>query len=108
MIPKSVSSIGVSAFNYWVSNKQPLVIPDGITSIGNYAFAYWTSNNYPLVIPDSVTNISEGAFAEWRTYNQPLVIPNSVSIELMHLLVISPYVEIHAITPPTLVNTKCI
>ena len=36
-------------------NESGIIIPNSVTSIGATAFCYWTSNNQPLVIPDSVT-----------------------------------------------------
>ena len=107
IIPNSVTSIGNYAFAYWQSNNQPLVIPDSVTSIGSYAFRDWTSNNQLLVIPDSVTSIGGYAFYSWRENTHPLVIPNSVtSIEDYAFFnwVLVPYVEIQAITPPTLAH----
>ena len=81
IIPHGVTSIGNAAFYGWSSNNQPLIIPHGVTSIGAQAFANWTSNNQPLVIPNSVTSIGYGAFSGWS---------------------LVPYVEIRAITPPTI------
>ena len=131
VIPDSVTSIGISAFGNWESNNQPLVIPDSVTSIEDYAFWNWASNNHPLVIPDSVTSIGESAFYGWESNNQPLVIPESVTSignfafadwsSNTHPLIIPssvtsiggqafynwqlvPYVEIQAITPPTLAS----
>ena len=105
VIPNSVTSIGESAFANWYSNNQPLVIPNSVTSIGSSAFRNWQSNNQPLVIPDSVTSIGSSAFFNWTSNKQPLVIPNSV-IDIGSLAfgswILVPYVEIQAITPPTL------
>ncbi len=109
VIPNSVTSIGTSAFQNWTSNNQPLVIPNSVTSIGTYAFRNWTSNNQPLVIPNSVTNIGNYAFQDWVANNQPLVIPNSVTNIGNYAFqdwVLVPYVEIQAITPPTLANAN--
>ena len=83
IIPQGVTSIGEYAFFSWSSNNKPLVIPDSVTSIGIGAFSGWSSNNKPLVIPDSVTSIGNSAFGYWS---------------------LVPYVEIQAITPPTLVS----
>jgi len=107
IIPNTVTSIGNYAFRSWSANNQPLVIPNSVTSIGNYAFRDWTSNNQPLVIPDSVTSIGSYAFYNWTSNNQPLVIPDSVTsigdyaFENWSLV---PYVEMQAITPPTLAS----
>ena len=81
IIPQSVTSIGGYAFYVWTSNNKPLVIPNSVTSISNNAFMGWNSNINPLVIPDSVTSIGDFAFFGWR---------------------VVPYIEIRAITPPTL------
>jgi hypothetical protein len=131
VIPDSVTSIEDSAFSYWSANNQPLVIPDSVTSIEDSAFSYWSANNQPLVIPNSVTSIGSSAFSGWLANNQPLTIPNSVTSigeyafygweSNTHPLVIPdsvtsigdwafygwslvPYVEIQAITPPTLAH----
>ena len=108
VIPDSVTSIGGSAFYNWTSNNQPLVIPNSVTRIGDGAFGNWSSNNQPLVIPNSVTSIGDGAFGSWSSNNQPLVIPNSVTSIGNYAFrdwSLVPYVEIQAITPPTLVST---
>ncbi len=107
VIPDSVTSIGYGAFGYWQSNNQPLVIPDSVTSIGDNAFIDWKTNNQPLVIPDSVTSIGSSAFYNWSLNNQPLVIPNSVTSigsSAFYNWSVVPYIEIQAITPPTLAN----
>ena len=85
IIPDSVTSIGDYAFYNWRANNQPLVIPDSVTSIGNNAFRDWRANNQPLVIPNSVTSIGQYAFGDWR---------------------LVPYVEIQAVTPPSLVSSN--
>ena len=85
IIPESVTSIGTHAFYYWTSNNQPLVIPDSVTSIGDYAFYKWEANNQPLVIPNGVTSIGEYTFSDWS---------------------LVPYVEMKAITPPTLAGSN--
>jgi len=108
IIPQGVTRIGNNAFRNWQSNNQPLVIPDSVTSIGYYAFLYWTSNNQRLVIPNSVTSIGQNAFSIWTSNDKPLVIPSSVTsigdyaFENWSLV---PYVEMQAITPPTLASS---
>ena len=109
VIPNSVTSIGEAAFQSWTSNNHPLIIPDSVTSIGEAAFQSWSSNNHPLVIPNSVTSIGSYAFYGWTSNNQPLVIPNSVtSIDYAAFYgwELVPYVEMQAITPPTLVDPE--
>jgi hypothetical protein len=108
VIPDSVTSIGNSAFSGWLANNHPLVIPDSVTSIGSYAFNRWTSNNQPLVIPDSVTSIGDSAFYDWQSNNHPLVIPDSVTSignYAFQYWWLVPYIEIQAITPPTLASS---
>jgi hypothetical protein len=109
IIPQGVTSIGNQAFYNWLANNQPLVIPDSVTSIGIAALSDWISNNQPLTIPNSVTSIGEGAFSGWSSNTHPLVIPDSVTSigegafsgwELV------PYVEMRAITPPTLIDAN--
>ena len=107
IIPNSVTSIGYEAFMFWTSNNQPLVIPDIVTSIESRAFYEWTSNNQPLVIPNSVTSIGNQAFGYWTSNTHPLVIPNSVTSignQAFQNWTSVLYVEIQAITPPTLAN----
>ena len=109
VIPDSVTSIGDGAFRNWTANNQPLVIPDSVTSIGNDAFYYWESNNQPLVIPNSVTSIGEWAFGHWQLNNRPLVIPDSVTSiggYAFNNWQLVPYVEIKAITPPSLSSSN--
>ncbi len=57
---KSVTSIGVWAFNDWTSLER-VTIPEGITSIGIFAFADCTSLTN-VTIPDSVISIEGSAF----------------------------------------------
>ena len=107
IIPHGVTSIGNNAFRDWGANNQPLIIPNSVTSIGSNAFSYWIANNQPLVIPDSVTSIGSYAFGYWQKNKHPLVIPESVTsigINAFCFWVLVPYIEIQAITPPTLAN----
>jgi hypothetical protein len=107
VIPNSVTSIGSYAFGSWKANNQPLVIPNSVTSIGSMAFYSWASNNQLLVIPNSVTSIGGYTFAFWYENNQPLTIPNSVTsigIGAFQNWSLVPYIEIQAITPPTLAH----
>jgi hypothetical protein len=108
VIPNSVTSIGgIRAFYGWKSNNQPLVIPDSVTSIGESAFSNWQANDQPLVIPSSVTTIGNYAFESWKANDQPLVIPSSVTTIGNYAFYdwpLVPYIEMQAITPPTLTN----
>jgi hypothetical protein len=104
-----VTRIGDYAFAYWESNNQPLTIPNSVTSIGSSAFRNWESNNQPLVIPDSVTSIGNNTFYNWLSNTHPLVIPKSVTSignNTFYNWVLVPYIEIQAITPPTLTNAN--
>ncbi len=108
IIPQGVTSIGGWAFFDWESNNQPLVIPNSVTSIGGIAFSDWTSNNQPLIIPNSVTSIGYASFANWNSNKHPLVIPESVTsigASAFGYWQLVPYVEIQAITPPTLASS---
>ncbi len=60
IIPKSVTSIGSSAF-YGCSSLTSVTIPSSVTSIGNYAFSSCSSLT-SLTIPESVTSIGDMAF----------------------------------------------
>ncbi len=109
VIPDSVTSIGVRAFYKWTSNNQPLVIPDSVTSIGEEAFSNWQANDQPLAIPESVTSIEGYAFESWKANDQPLVIPSSVTTIGNYAFYdwpLVPYIEMQAITPPTLANSS--
>jgi hypothetical protein len=58
-IPNSVTSIGVSAFQY--CGLTNIIIGNSVTSIGDDAFAFCSSLT-SVTIPDSVTSIGSGAF----------------------------------------------
>ena len=105
VIPSSVTTIEKGAFHNWHSNDQQLTIPNSVTSIGDSAFYYWQSNNQPLVIPNSVTSIGSNAFGYWQSNTHPIVIPDSVTSigqQAFRNWSLAPYVEIQAITPPSL------
>jgi hypothetical protein len=62
VIPNSVTSIGVGAFNLcW--NLTSVTLPNGLTAIGVDAF-YECNSLTNVIIPASVTIIGDGAFAE--------------------------------------------
>lgn len=109
IIPQGVTRIGDMAFDSWTSNNQPLVIPNSVTEIGSIAFNGWRSNNQPLVIPNGVTSIGNNAFMDWKSNNRPLVIPDSVisiGTYAFYNWESVPYIEIQAITPPTLAGVS--
>ena len=99
VIPNSVTSIGVDAFQYCYEltsitilnsvtsigrgafahcgRLTSIIIPKSVTSIGGYAFAY-CYNLANIVIGDGVTSIEEGTFT--RCYGLTnITIPNSVT-----------------------------
>ena len=74
-IPKSVTSIGDSAFS-GCSSLQQITIPNSVTSIGERAFS--CSSLQQITIPDSVTIIGKSAFRGCSSLQQ-ITIPNSVT-----------------------------
>ena len=107
IIPNGVTSIGENAFMDWQANNQLLIIPQGVTSIGDNAFLSWRTNNQLLIIPQGVTSIGNSAFNGWYFNNKPLVIPDTVTSIGNYAFAswqLVPYIEIQAITPPTLAS----
>ncbi len=76
IIPYSVTSIGIGAFEFCTSLTS-VTIPDSVTSIGMDAFMACT-NLTSVTIPDSVTSIEYGAF-EFCTSLTSVSIPKSVT-----------------------------
>ena len=76
VIPSSVTSIGVRAFNNCNSLSE-IVIPASVTSIGDFAFCSCSSLS-EIVIPSSVTSIGDFAFSSCRSLSK-IVIPSSVT-----------------------------
>jgi hypothetical protein len=74
--PKSITSIGKSAFFRCTSPKS-ITIPDSVTSIGDGAFSRCIGLT-SVTIPDSVTSIGDSAF-NWCTGLTSVTIPNSVT-----------------------------
>jgi hypothetical protein len=75
-IPRSVTSIGSSAFSGCTSLNS-VTIPDNVTSIKEYVFLSCT-NLTSVTIPNSVTSILTGAFY-YCTSLTNVTIPNSVT-----------------------------
>ena len=75
-IPKSVTSIGESAFCD-CSSLTCITIPESVTSISEYAF-YGCSSLTSITIPNSVTSIGNGAFAGCSSLTS-ITIPDSVT-----------------------------
>jgi hypothetical protein len=59
-IPKTVKTIGNSAFN-WCSKLESVTIPDGVTTIGNCAFS-GCEKITSITFPNSVTSMGFGVF----------------------------------------------
>ena len=78
---KSVTSIGISAFNAdnteACDNLTSIIIPDSVTNIGGYAF-YGCTNLISVTIPDSVTSIGDTVFCGCTSLTS-VIIPDSVT-----------------------------
>lgn len=79
IIPNKVMTIGEGAFDGCYGLTGSLIIPNSVTSIGNDAFAGCNGLNGSLVISNSVTYIGEFAFAYCSGLTGSLIIPNTVS-----------------------------
>ena len=76
VIPKGVTSIGVTAF-FECENLENVTLPSTLESIGEGAFQQCT-NLTSVIIPDSVTSIGRRAF--WRCSSlTSVIIPDSVT-----------------------------
>jgi hypothetical protein len=62
IIPKSVTDIGVCAFEYCTGITE-IIIPDGVTSIGTHAFKDCI-NLKNMILPGSITKVGESIFRE--------------------------------------------
>ena len=76
IIPKSVKSIGNSAFYYCLGLKS-IVIPSSVTNIDDKAFAA-CMNLDSITIPNSVTNIGYEAFGGCHNLTS-IIIPGSIA-----------------------------
>lgn len=75
VIPDTVESIGVSAFDYCTGLKN-MVIPDTVKKIGNYAF-YHCKDLESITLAEGVTEIGSHAFYDCGMNS--VVIPNTVT-----------------------------
>ena len=78
VIPDSLTSIGVSAFEGCTSLTS-VTIPDSVTSIGGYAF-WGCSSLTSVTIPDSVTSIGSNAFASCSSLTSVTISDSVTSI----------------------------
>lgn len=77
-IPKSVTSIGASAFYGCSGLTGDLTLPNSIKTIGTQAFSHCTGFNGTLTLPNSLTTIGESAFMKCSRYTGTLTLPNSL------------------------------
>lgn len=78
-IPKSVTSIGASAFYRCSGLTGDLTLPNSIKTIGMQAFSYCTGFNGTLTLPNSLTTIGENAFDGCSKLTGNLTLPNSIT-----------------------------
>lgn len=77
-IPKSVTSIGASAFYGCSGLTGDLTLPNSIKTIGTQAFSHCTGFNGTLTLPNSLTTIGESAFMKCSRFTGTLTLPNSL------------------------------
>lgn len=78
-IPKSVTSIGASAFYRCSGLTGDLTLPNSIKTIGTQAFSHCTGFNGTLTLPNSLTTIGENAFDGCSKLTGNLTLPNSIT-----------------------------
>ena len=78
-IPKSVTSIGASAFYGCSGLTGDLTLPNSIKTIGTQAFSHCTGFNGTLTLPNSLTTIGENAFDGCSKLTGNLTLPNSIT-----------------------------
>ena len=78
-IPKSVTSIGASAFYRCSGLTGDLTLPNSIKTIGTRAFSNCTGFNGTLTLPNSLTTIGENAFDGCSKLTGNLTLPNSIT-----------------------------
>lgn len=78
-IPKSVTSIGASAFYRCSGLTGDLTLPNSIKTIGTQAFSNCTGFNGTLTLPNSLTTIGENAFDGCSKLTGNLTLPNSIT-----------------------------
>ena len=78
-IPKSVTSIGASAFFGCSGLTGDLTLPNSIKTIGTQAFSHCTGFNGTLTLPNSLTTIGENAFDGCSKLTGNLTLPNSIT-----------------------------
>ena len=79
VIPRTVTSIGASAFASCINLNGPLTIPDNVTEIGDQAFFYCYGFNGDLRLPRNLTRIGNKAFNLCSNLTGSLTIPEGVT-----------------------------
>ena len=77
-IPKSVTSIGASAFYGCSGLTGDLTLPNSIKTIGTQAFSHCTGFNGTLTLPNSLTTIEKRAYSGCSGLTGDLTLSNSI------------------------------